>query len=42
MMKKANFSDFFWHKLIHNDFLEKIKTLKAPLDSASLTWVKLW
>ena len=41
-MKKAKYSDLANHQKIHNDFLKKIKTLKAPLDSASVAWAKQW
>jgi len=41
-MKKAKYSDYPKHRQIHNDFLAKIKTLKAPLDEASLAWAKQW
>ncbi|KAI0215506.1 Myohemerythrin, partial [Lamellibrachia satsuma] len=40
MMKKAKYSDYINHQQIHNDFLMKIKTLKTPLDEASVSWVK--
>ena len=42
MMVKANYSDTANHKQIHKDFLAKIKSLKAPLDDASLKWAKEW
>ncbi|KAK2191384.1 hypothetical protein NP493_53g08065 [Ridgeia piscesae] len=42
MMVKANYSDVTNHKQIHNDFLAKIKSLKAPLDDASVAWAKQW
>ena len=41
-MVKANYSDTANHKQIHKDFLAKIKSLKAPLDDASLKWAKEW
>jgi len=41
-MSKAKFSDLANHKVIHNDFLAKIKGLKAPLDDASVKWAKEW
>ena len=41
-MESAKYSDLKIHTQIHNDFLAKLKTLKAPLDAASITWVKEW
>ena len=42
MMVKASYSDTANHKVIHNGFLAKIKSLKAPLDDASIKWAKEW
>ena len=42
MMVKAKYEDTANHKQIHNDFLAKIKSLKAPLDAASVDWAKQW
>ncbi|KAI0215503.1 Myohemerythrin [Lamellibrachia satsuma] len=42
MMKKTKYSDLANHQKIHNDFLKRIKTLKAPLDGASVSWAKQW
>ena len=41
-MVKAKYEDVTNHKQIHKDFLAKIKTLKAPLDEASVNWAKQW
>ena len=41
-MVKAKYEDVTNHKKIHNDFLAKIKSLKAPLDDASIKWAKEW
>ncbi|KAI0214176.1 Myohemerythrin [Lamellibrachia satsuma] len=42
MMKKVKFPELDIHQQIHNDFLAKIKTLRAPLDNTTVTWAKKW
>ena len=41
-MEKAEYSELKNHRQIHNDFLAKLKTLKAPLDDAVIAWTKKW
>ncbi|KAK2181788.1 hypothetical protein NP493_381g02036 [Ridgeia piscesae] len=42
LMEKAEYPEFKNHRQIHNDFLAKLKTLKAPLDDAVIAWTKKW
>ena len=42
MFDKANYADKAAHKTAHDEFLGKIKDLKAPCDTATVTFAKTW
>jgi hemerythrin len=41
-MQKAKYPDFDAHKLLHVDFLAKLKGLSAPLSAAQIQFAKEW
>nr|AQV13573.1 hemerythrin [Alciopa sp. EP-2017]AQV13614.1 hemerythrin [Clymenella torquata]AQV13618.1 hemerythrin [Delaya leruthi]AQV13638.1 hemerythrin [Galathowenia oculata]AQV13649.1 hemerythrin [Glycera dibranchiata]AQV13687.1 hemerythrin [Myxicola infundibulum]AQV13707.1 hemerythrin [Ninoe sp. EP-2017]AQV13739.1 hemerythrin [Poeobius meseres]AQV13778.1 hemerythrin [Thysanocardia nigra] len=41
-MKKANYENFDSHKKLHEEFVGKIKGLKAPVDDATVHFAKDW
>nr|AQV13748.1 hemerythrin [Phascolosoma agassizii] len=42
MMQKANYAGYPPHKKMHEDFLTKIRGLKAPLDDGTVHYAKDW
>nr|AQV13576.1 hemerythrin [Ancistrosyllis groenlandica] len=42
MMQAKNYADFPTHKQAHEAFVAKIKTLKAPVDDATVNFAKDW
>ena len=42
MMDKAKYVNVIPHKEIHKGFMEKLASLRAPLDEDILSWTKQW
>nr|AQV13612.1 hemerythrin [Clymenella torquata] len=42
MMKKSNYDNFPAHTKIHDEFVAKIKGLKAPVDDGTVHFAKDW
>ena len=42
MMKAKNYADLPPHKKAHDDFIDKLTSLKCPLDDATILYAKDW